>query len=193
MRTVLLLLCAGFLTGPLAAVEKDRDVISSHTNPPIILKRGNSLVWFQGVNPMSADYNVFDGNGKCVPAEQYLDEDFFGKATENPTLNERTRWHFQASGSGYRLRIDFGKKKSSANPNKIELCRLGDPEKCCKLKTAVRPGRIPHEFEGFDENELRYGYRRIRDEPPLEFQTCKHNDCKEADGEGHVDGEPEGK
>lgn len=155
---------------------------TSHTNPPILLKKGNSLVWFQ-CDPATKEwrqlepaYYVFK-DGKCDSANAVLHDDFFGKATDKekpPTLKDLDEvWHPKLAGADYKLKIHFRRKKAT----KYKLCRIGGP--CCVLQAdSGRQWEIPYEFETFDEDKVTYGLIfNHAGAAPLQFRTCRHAGC----------------
>jgi hypothetical protein len=189
MRSTLLFVSICVLAVSVSSAQESSlaTILQDHTNPPIILKKGNSLVWVvedpdtKDHHPMTPSFPVFDEDGECITANQYLDEDFFGKATLNSSLGDVEKIRFmkaigRVDGVKYRLRIWFGKKMMTDNPNKIELCRYGTRKRCCEFTARVMPGQIPYEFEFFDENKLWRGNKKKGDEP-LKFETCVNANC----------------
>ena len=161
--------------------------LDDHTNPPIILKKGNSLVWAQcdrtnGTwKKMEATYNVFKENGKCDPDYKYLDDDFFGTATKQVELgNASDKRYVWIHGDEYRLVMKFKRKKPTSNPNTIKLCK--NRGRCCTLNSKSDnslQGKIPYEFETFKKDEINYGaFWSKKGTPPLSFETCRNPNCK---------------
>ncbi len=160
---------------------------NQHTNPPIVLGKGNSLWWYQcnrtslewDVLKINPDYTVFDGEGECISDNLFLYDHFFGKATEKATVGKvpEAARHFKAAGGGYELKIQFKLPKPEANPNSIELCKTGG--KCCTLAPLVMADPfLPAEFGTFAEDALRHkaDYSRVAG-IPLQFETCIRNNC----------------
>jgi hypothetical protein len=191
MRLLSIALMLGLLFVSVTLADDACDPLgSSHTNPPILLRKGNSLNWFvcdvysQEWTRIPSSYNVFTEDGKCDEANQYLDDRFFGEGVDKnkpATLYGLSSvWHPDLEGDDYKLKIDYRRKR----PAKYKLCKINGP--CCKLAPdADRRGTIPHEFETFDEDKISYGWLFTYDgTEPLTFRTCKYDDCE------HMPAEP---
>jgi hypothetical protein len=159
-----------------------------HTNPPIIGVNGNSVAWYQcnrdtqTWEPLTLDYSVFNGNA-CNPANQYLDDDWFGTATAagTPVLHRSAKpkvvSRVKLKGGGYTLRVKFKAPVRTTAPNVIELCKEGGD--CCALTVApsqALQGKIPAEFGKFDDTKIGYGWFR-KGQTPLQFETCRNVNC----------------